>query len=61
MTNTGTAYAVIMAGGSSTRFWPLSRSTRPQPLLALGPGARSLLRATAARSSGMLPLTRPLI
>ncbi|MDH3818726.1 MAG: sugar phosphate nucleotidyltransferase, partial [Myxococcales bacterium] len=26
-----------MAGGSGTRFWPLSRSTRPKQLLALGP------------------------
>ena len=28
-------FAVIMAGGSGTRFWPLSRSTRPKQFLAL--------------------------
>jgi mannose-1-phosphate guanylyltransferase len=29
-------YAVIMAGGSGTRFWPASRRARPKQLLALG-------------------------
>jgi mannose-1-phosphate guanylyltransferase len=29
------AYAVIMAGGSGERFWPLSRAKRPKQLLAL--------------------------
>ena len=61
MTNTSKAYAVIMAGGSGTRFWPLSRSTRPKQLLALGPDDRSLLRATAERVWGMIPVERTLI
>ena len=29
------AVAVIMAGGSGTRFWPLSRSSRPKQFLPL--------------------------
>ena len=29
-------YAVIMAGGSGTRFWPLSRKQRPKQLLPIG-------------------------
>ncbi len=29
-------YAVIMAGGSGTRFWPLSRETMPKQLLKIG-------------------------
>ena len=29
-------YAVIMAGGSGTRFWPLSRRLRPKQFLAIG-------------------------
>lgn len=29
-------HAVIMAGGSGTRFWPLSRQARPKQCLALG-------------------------
>ena len=28
-------YAVIMAGGSGTRFWPKSRRDRPKQLAAL--------------------------
>jgi mannose-1-phosphate guanylyltransferase len=61
MTNTDKAYAVLMAGGSGTRFWPLSRSTRPKQLLALGPDRRSLLRATAERVWGMLPAERTFV
>ncbi|HSW42598.1 MAG TPA: sugar phosphate nucleotidyltransferase [Patescibacteria group bacterium] len=41
-------YAVILAGGSGTRLWPLSRSDRPKPFLPLL-GERSLLRATFER------------
>lgn len=45
-------FAVIMAGGSGTRFWPLSRRLRPKQLLPLLDG-RSLLAATLER---VLPL-----
>ena len=61
MTHTDKAYAVIMAGGSGTRFWPLSRGTRPKQLLALGPDDRSLLRATAERVWALLPPERTLV
>jgi mannose-1-phosphate guanylyltransferase len=61
MTNTDKAYAVIMAGGSGTRFWPLSRSTRPKQFLALGPDDRSLLRATAERVWDLLPAERTFV
>lgn len=40
--------ALILAGGSGTRFWPLSRRDRPKQLLALD-GERSLLQATIDR------------
>ena len=40
--------ALILAGGSGTRFWPLSRKARPKQLLALE-GERSLLRDTLER------------
>ncbi len=40
--------ALILAGGSGTRFWPLSRRQRPKQLLALD-GGDTLLQATAAR------------
>lgn len=41
-------HAVILAGGSGTRFWPLSRRDRPKQLLALA-GSRSLLQGTYDR------------
>ncbi len=46
-------YAVIMAGGKGTRFWPLSRAHHPKQLLKIS-GKRSLLRETADR---ILPLS----
>ena len=61
MINTDKAYAVIMAGGSGTRFWPLSRSSQPKQFLALGPDDRSLLRATAERVWDMLPAERTFV
>lgn len=42
-------YAVIMAGGGGTRFWPLSRRSRPKQFLTVA-GDRSLLRTTWDRA-----------
>lgn len=56
-----TPYAVIMAGGSGTRFWPLSRRQRPKQLLPLGPGDDSLVLATARRIQDLVPPERVLI
>lgn len=41
-------WAVIMAGGRGTRFWPESRATHPKPFLRLL-GERTLLEETAGR------------
>ena len=41
-------YPVVMAGGSGTRFWPLSRKARPKQFLALA-GDQPLLTATVRR------------
>ncbi len=48
-------FAVILAGGSGTRFWPASRRLRPKQLLPLGPSApRSLIGATVERLAGLV-------
>lgn len=40
--------AVVLAGGTGTRFWPRSRARAPKQLLALD-GARTLLQTTVDR------------
>jgi mannose-1-phosphate guanylyltransferase/mannose-6-phosphate isomerase len=53
--NSGTdVYAVILAGGSGTRFWPLSRETHPKQMLQIV-GEDSLLRETIKRIHGFVP------
>ncbi|MGN0864614.1 MAG: mannose-1-phosphate guanylyltransferase [Akkermansia sp.] len=47
-------YALILAGGSGTRFWPLSRNTHPKQLLDLF-GDGTLLRQTLERVKRVLP------
>ncbi|MDH4334040.1 MAG: sugar phosphate nucleotidyltransferase [Chloroflexota bacterium] len=46
-------FAIVMAGGSGTRLWPLSRRSTPKQLLALT-GETSLLQQTVARVGGVL-------
>ena len=46
-------FAVIMAGGSGTRLWPLSRRRTPKQLLQLV-GDTTLLQQTAARLGTLL-------
>ncbi len=46
-------FAIVMAGGSGTRLWPLSRRGTPKQLLALT-GDTSLLQQTVARLGGLL-------
>jgi mannose-1-phosphate guanylyltransferase len=53
-------YAVILAGGSGTRFWPLSRNDRPKQLLPLF-GEKTLLEQTIDRLDGLIPPERILI
>ena len=55
-----TAYVAILAGGSGTRLWPLSRSTRPKQLLTLL-GDRSLVQATVDRVLPLVPPERILV
>lgn len=48
------AYAVVMAGGSGTRFWPLSRRKHPKQLLELF-GRGTLLEQTVERLRPLIP------
>src|SRR3977135_1644288 len=52
--------ALILAGGSGERFWPLSRRTRPKQLLRLV-SKKILLEETVARLDGWIPPERILI
>jgi mannose-1-phosphate guanylyltransferase len=45
-------HAVVMAGGSGTRFWPKSRRNRPKQLLKLT-GDATMLQQTVARIAPM--------
>jgi len=53
-------YALILAGGSGTRFWPLSRDARPKQLLDLF-GDGTLLEHAIRRLEGLVPLENILI
>ena len=50
-------HAVVMAGGSGTRFWPKSRRNRPKQLLRLT-GDATMLQQTVARIAPMVPPER---
>jgi mannose-1-phosphate guanylyltransferase len=53
-------YALILAGGSGERFWPLSRRSRPKQLLRLV-SKKALLEDTVARLEGWIPRERILV
>jgi len=53
-------YAVIMAGGTGTRFWPASRLDQPKQLLCLTDD-HTLLEATIERLAALIPLERVMI
>lgn len=53
-------HAVIMAGGSGTRFWPRSRTSVPKQLLCLATD-RPLIVETRARLEGLLDGERVLV
>jgi mannose-1-phosphate guanylyltransferase len=50
-------WVTILAGGSGTRFWPLSTPSRPKQLLPLA-GSQPLIRDTLDRALGVVPLPR---
>lgn len=54
-------YAMIMAGGTGTRLWPMSRASMPKQLVPFidaeqdGGARRSLLQVAAGRLDGIVP------
>jgi mannose-1-phosphate guanylyltransferase / mannose-6-phosphate isomerase len=52
-----TLFGVILAGGSGTRFWPLSRSQYPKQVLRLL-GSESMIQATIERLLPRIPQER---
>jgi mannose-1-phosphate guanylyltransferase len=53
-------WAVILAGGSGTRFWPLSTPENPKQLLPLA-GSSSTAEESIERLSGFIPRERILV
>jgi len=51
---------VILAGGSGTRLWPLSREYYPKPLLPLG-AERPLIQEAICRLDGMDEVAAPIL
>ncbi|HUK29677.1 MAG TPA: sugar phosphate nucleotidyltransferase, partial [Candidatus Acidoferrum sp.] len=50
-------FAVILAGGRGTRFWPRSRTSTPKQLLDIA-GDDTMLRQTAARIAPLFTSAR---
>jgi mannose-1-phosphate guanylyltransferase len=53
-------FAVIMAGGSGTRFWPASRVARPKQFLPIA-GGHSMIAETFRRIAPLVPAERVLV
>jgi len=54
MSSPSSRYALILAGGSGQRFWPVSRDAQPKQLLKLF-GDKTLLELTIDRLEGVVP------
>ncbi len=57
----GSTWAVIMAGGAGTRFWPMSRAARPKQFLDMLGTGRSLIQMTCDRLQRRIPLEHVLV
>jgi len=53
-------YILIIAGGRGTRFWPMSRRSKPKQCLSIV-GDSSLIRQTVDRVEGVVPKERVIV
>ncbi len=54
-------WAILLAGGAGTRFWPLSTPTKPKQVLPLTEGGRSTAQATVEHLAKLVPAERILL
>lgn len=53
--NKNNCYCVIMAGGAGTRFWPISRATKPKQFLDVADTGKTFIRHTYERFLDIIP------
>lgn len=53
-------YAVVMAGGRGTRFWPMSRRSNPKQFINVADES-TLIQNTVARLEGLVPVEKCLV
>ncbi|MFK7822967.1 MAG: mannose-1-phosphate guanylyltransferase [Oligoflexales bacterium] len=61
MANSLEAYAVVLAGGSGTRFWPKSRIKEPKQLCKIGSAEKTMIELTLDRLDGFIPPDKRII
>ena len=54
-------YAIIMAGGVGSRFWPVSKESFPKQFHDMLGTGQTLLQKTASRLEGLIPKENILI
>lgn len=54
-------FAIILAGGSGTRFWPKSRHKRPKQLCQIGDNDYTMIELTLRRLDGLVPRERRIV
>lgn len=54
-------FAVVLAGGSGTRFWPRSRQNKPKQLCKITDAKQTMLEQTLRRLDGFIPVENRMI